>query len=66
MTLDASTGNNYTVTFSLPLPARAFWSLTLYDASTLLLVNNTINRYSIGANVSAPINSMVCAIGFRV
>ena len=53
MTLDASTGNNYTVTFALPLPARAFWSLTMYEAAKMLLVNNTINRYSIGDNVSA-------------
>nr|QOL01276.1 putative extracellular protein TR9_078 [Trebouxia lynnae] len=51
-TLDASTGNNYTVTFPLPLPARAFWSLTLYNAPTMALVNNTINRYSIGDNTS--------------
>lgn len=58
MTLNASTGNNYTVTFSLPLPARAFWSLTMYDASSMLLVNNTVNRYSIGDNVSAPVNML--------
>jgi len=32
-TLDASTGNNYTITFPLPLPAQAFWSLTLYNAT---------------------------------
>ena len=59
MTLDASTGNTYTVTFALPLPARAFWSLTMYEAARMLLVNNTINRYSIGDSVSAVVNSML-------
>lgn len=54
-TLDASTGNNYTVTFPLPLPARAFWSLTLYNATSMAFVDNTINRYSIGDNVSTPL-----------
>ena len=29
-TLDASTGANYTLTFQLPVPAAAFWSLTIY------------------------------------
>ena len=58
MTLDASTGNNYTVNLALPVPARAFWSLTLYEAASMLLVNNTINRYSIGDNVSAFINML--------
>ena len=51
-TLDASTGNNYTITFPLPLPAQAFWSLTLYNATNLNLINNTINRYDIGDRVS--------------
>ena len=47
-TLDASKGNNYTITFPLPLPAQSFWSLTLYNATSLNLINNTINRYTIG------------------
>ena len=53
-TLDASKGTNYTITFPLPLPAKAFWSLTLYNATSLNLINNTISRYSIGDRVSIP------------
>ena len=52
-TLDASTGNNYTIALSVPLPAYAFWSLTLYNASSFLFVDNPINRYSIGDHVSS-------------
>lgn len=62
LTLDASTGNNYTATFALPLPARAFWSLTMYNATSMLLVNNTINRYSLGDNVSCPCHQHVACI----
>ena len=51
-TLDASTGNKYTITFPLPVPANAFWSLTLYNATNLNLINNTINRYNIADRVS--------------
>ena len=54
-TLDASKGNNYTITFPLPLPAQLFWSLTLYKATSLNLINNTINRYTIGDRVSIPL-----------
>ncbi len=46
--LDGS--NTYAVTFpkgELP-PAKYFWSLTMYDNENQLLVENSINRYSIG------------------
>jgi hypothetical protein len=42
--------HNYTFTFpkgQLP-PVRFFWSVTMYDLNTRLLVENPINRYSIG------------------
>jgi len=52
-TLDASTGNNYTITFPLPLPAQAFWSLTLYNATSLNLIVNPINRYTINDRVGS-------------
>lgn len=43
--------HNYTLTFpadDLP-PARAFWSITIYDGKTQLLVANDINRYLINS-----------------
>lgn len=63
-TLDASTGHNYTVTFPLPVPADAFWSITLYNATNVQLVSNSINRYSIGDRVRPclTIGTCVCAL----
>ena len=49
-TLDGSK-HNYTLTFppgQLP-PVHAFWSLTMYDGKTQLLIENPINRYLINA-----------------
>ncbi|MBX3354266.1 MAG: DUF1254 domain-containing protein [Phycisphaeraceae bacterium] len=43
--------NRYTLTFpkgQLP-PVHAFWSVTMYDAKTQLLINNPINRYLINS-----------------
>ena len=40
-------GNNYVLTFlkgKLP-PVKAFWSLTMYDGKTQLLVDNPLDRY---------------------
>jgi len=48
--LDASK-KNYTITFpagQLP-PVDAFWSVTMYDGKTQLLIENPINRYLINA-----------------
>lgn len=48
--LDAST-HNYTLTFAagqLP-PVNAFWSVTMYDGKTQLLIENPINRYLINS-----------------
>jgi hypothetical protein len=48
--LDAST-NRYTLTFpagDLP-PANSFWSVTMYDGKTQLLIENPINRYLINS-----------------
>lgn len=48
--LDASK-NSYTLHFpkgQLP-PANAFWSVTMYDAKTQLLVDNRLNRYLINS-----------------
>ncbi len=42
---------NYTLTFgadSLP-PVNAFWSVTMYDGSTQLLIKNPINRYLVNS-----------------
>jgi hypothetical protein len=49
-TLDGS-GHTYTITFpagQLP-PVNAFWSVTMYDGKTQLLIKNPINRYLINA-----------------
>jgi hypothetical protein len=43
--------HNYTLTFAadqLP-PVNAFWSLTMYDGKTQLLIENPINRYLINS-----------------
>ena len=43
--------NNYTLTFpagQLP-PVNAFWSVTMYDSKSQLLVKNPINRYLINS-----------------
>ena len=45
------TTNRYTLTFAkdaLP-PVHAFWSVTMYDGKTQLLVANPINRYLINS-----------------
>ena len=49
-TLDASK-HNYTLTFpagQMP-PVNAFWSVTMYDGKTQLLIENPINRYLINS-----------------
>jgi hypothetical protein len=49
-TLDGS-AHNYALTFpsgQLP-PVNAFWSLTMYDGKTQLLIENPINRYLINS-----------------
>jgi hypothetical protein len=49
-TLDASK-HNYTITFpagQLP-PVNSFWSVTMYDGKSQLLVRNPINRYLINS-----------------
>lgn len=43
--------HNYTITFAadqLP-PVNAFWSVTMYDGKTQLLIENPINRYLINS-----------------
>jgi hypothetical protein len=49
-TLDASK-HNYTITFAagqLP-PVNSFWSVTMYDGKSQLLIKNPINRYLINS-----------------
>jgi len=49
-TLDGSK-HNYTLTFpdgKLP-PVNAFWSVTMYDGKTQLLIKNPINRYLVNS-----------------
>ena len=45
-------GDYYTIDFILPIPANAFWSLTLYSYNNNeALVSNAIDRYSIDDQV---------------
>lgn len=43
--------HNYTVTFAAGQypPVNAFWSVTMYDGKTQLLIENPINRYLINS-----------------
>jgi hypothetical protein len=43
--------HNYTLTFAAGQfpPVNAFWSVTLYDGKTQLLIENPINRYLINS-----------------
>jgi hypothetical protein len=40
--------NSYELRLETPPPVDAFWSLTMYDAKRFYLVDNPIDRYSIG------------------
>jgi hypothetical protein len=42
-----SGAHRYSLTFTTPLPAKAFWSLTMYDAGVHLYAN-PIDRYALG------------------
>lgn len=44
--LDGS--NSYTLTLNPPPPVGAFWSVTMYNVPEYYMVDNPINRYSIG------------------
>jgi hypothetical protein len=43
-----SSEHRYELHMPVPPPVDAFWSLTMYDAHQFYLVDNVINRYSIG------------------
>lgn len=41
---------NYVIRFKSPPPVNAFWSLTVYDAKTKMLIENPIQRYKFGTD----------------
>ena len=43
-----SSEHRYELHMPAPPPVDAFWSLTMYDAHQFYLVENVLNRYSIG------------------
>lgn len=42
--------NDYVIRFSSEPPNDAFWSLTVYDAKTKMLVDNPLKRYKFGSD----------------
>ncbi|RKG39307.1 DUF1254 domain-containing protein [Acinetobacter rongchengensis] len=42
--------NNYSIHFTKAPPVNAFWSVTIYDADTKMLVSNPINRFKVGSD----------------
>jgi len=47
-TLDGA--KSYTLTLDSEPPVNAFWSITMYDAESKMLVDNALNRYKIGSD----------------
>lgn len=47
-TLDGA--KSYTLTLDSEPPVNAFWSITMYDADSKMLVDNALNRYKIGSD----------------
>jgi hypothetical protein len=58
--------NRYVVKFAKEPPVNAFWSLTMYNASDKMLVENSIQRYKVGTDtkglVRAPDGSVTIPI----
>ena len=59
--------NRYTMTFPEAPPVGAFWSITMYDIPRYFLVENSIDRYSIGDRTAgihyAADKSLILTIG---
>jgi hypothetical protein len=47
--LDGS-AQNYAIRFGSMPPNNAFWSVTMYDAKTKMLIDNPLNRYKVGSD----------------
>jgi hypothetical protein len=53
--------NTYEIHFSPVPPVDAFWSVTMYDGTTKLLVDNPIDRYSVGDRTEGLVYSSAAA-----
>lgn len=58
--------NRYLIHFDPPPPNDAFWSLTMYDAGTKMLVDNPIDRYKVGSDTPGLVTGADGSVAIRI
>jgi len=58
--------NDYQANFAPPPPNDAFWSLTIYDANTKMLVKNPIDRYKVGSDTPGLVQGADGSVPIRI